>query len=79
VSTEKTWLAVEFVFANGTTGPGHAVDVGEGWCDSIDPMGVRFWTRSDGSTRMPYNPVRLMRPIGFYAAASLDQKKHLTA
>lgn len=69
----NTWTAVEFVFANGTTGPGEAADVGEGWCDCIAPLGdgqVRFWAKSDGSVNPPMNVVRLAKPFAEYALSA---------
>lgn len=81
MSAANPWVDVMFVFANGTTGPGQAVDVGEGWCDCIDTADdsatIRFWAPSDGSTNS-LSHVRLMQPFAFYAAAALDQKKRLT-
>lgn len=69
------WKNVEIVFADGSTGPARAADVGEGWCDVIaerDGIRARLWCKSDGTVDLPFNPCRLAKPFAAYQSGTVS-------
>lgn len=64
------WVDVEFVFADGSKGPGKAARVDSNTCDCIADLGemtTRFWANANGTTNPPYTNVRLAKPFDEYA------------
>lgn len=76
--SESHWVDVEFVFADGSKGPGKAARVGNTMCDCIselDGITTRFWANTDGTSNPPYTNVRLAKPFDEYVQDRAEKER----